>query len=327
VCLIDVTSATGDGDAVMARNSDAYPPWLFGYFHEPSMTWRFYASTNGYESLWDYANGVIMGKVAASSWQWLEWGHKNGWNYLSVDGKVQPPFYSASVLPAGSGDVSVGLTRCRWTTRYMYFGQDELYINSAKCLHTADFDPPNAEISIYKDEDYWGNLAQDKTGTDITDDVIITPTYGTEAVSAVLTNNASDGYISYQQRGIGVYFDGTQDAKVEYTAGVNADGYKSVTINQKYQHDTADGLAKIAAILANRQTKRTDLMSVGFYGHRSHYLMACALYVDVGDLVRIQNARTGIDGYYYIQQRELTIKISGLVDCRWTVVQDFEHGD
>jgi len=232
VCLIDITSATGDGDAVMARHSGAYPPWLFGYFDEPSMTWRFYASTNG--SSWDYANGVIMGKVAASSWQWLEWGHKNGWNYLSVNGKVQPPFYSASVLPAGSGDVSVGLTR---TSRYMYFGQDEVYINNAKCLHTADFDPPNAEISIYKDEDYWGNLAQDKTGTDITDDVIITPTYGTEAVSAVLTNNASDGYISYQQRGIGVYFDGTQDAEVEYSAGVNADGDTRQPPDQAHRFD------------------------------------------------------------------------------------------
>jgi hypothetical protein len=53
--------------------------------------------------------------------------------------------------------------------------------------------------------------------------------------------------------------------------------------------------------------------------------MAAGLYCDVGDLVQISHAPSGIDGYFYIQAVEKKLYGNNRLDYKWTLVQDFTH--
>jgi len=136
VAPMDV-SLGGNVKAVLARNNNLFPPWLFGLFDYPTGELRLYASTNGTSN--DYANGKKMGKASASKWSWLEWGRASGWNYISQNGEIVEKWYNASAFPAGAGAIHVGLTR---VGQYMFVAVDELYINKGECLHTGNFTPP-----------------------------------------------------------------------------------------------------------------------------------------------------------------------------------------
>lgn len=308
------------GDATMVRDvSSSYPPFLLGYSDGTNLF--AYFSSNG--SSWDIGNARNMGIISLSKWIYYEVGRKDGWFFLSAGGQITDTWYSPLPFAASLGNFSVGLI---FGGAYTYMGIDEFFVHKGKCLHTSNFTPPTIQKSIYLDEDYWGNTAQNRTGTDLTSGITITPTFGTEAVSLLIANaSGSNGFVFCQIRGLGVYFNSPDEATASNAASIAAKGYLSVTLEQKYQQSSVTGLAKATTIVSQRATPRTDLLNISFWGNRSHAYMAAALYYDVGDLVQISNTQANVDGYYYIQAVSKKIIGGGNLYCTWTLLQDFLH--
>jgi hypothetical protein len=305
------------GDASITRDvSSAYPPWLMGYSDGTNLYAKF--SFNGSS----FGLSLDMGRIATEWVNFRVCRHGNWW-YAFSNGVETDRQYNTGTLPASTGTVAIGL----WNTSvYAYFSMDALRIYKGNAISTQPFTPEKVEPSIYLQEHYWGNTAQDRSQTDITSDIVITPTFGTEAATAVITNNnASAGFVKLDIYGKGVYFDAPIDDAAENSASISAYGYREKSINQKYQHDLTAGMAKATTIVSNRATSRTDLLSVKFIGNRSSYLMRAALYCQTGSLVRIALARAGVSGYYYIQGWNISIRPGKIVECEWTLCQDFTH--
>lgn len=318
-CVIDKAS----GDALFTRSyTTAYPPWVIGVSDGSNLYAKL--SFNGSS----YGLTLDMGRINASKWQFYRLcGDGTGWHYAYTGTTGKPKLissgFSASAFPdlGAAGTLMLGL----WNTNvYAYCGLDVVRVYKGKCL--GDEAIPEIEPGVYLEQDYEGNTDNSFAGTDVTSDITVTPSYGTEAVEVLIENaNASDAYVNYQQRGIGIFFYGQQSAEAAYTAGINADGYKSVTIDQKCQHTTDSGLAAITTILATRQNKRTDLLGLSFFANQSSYFMRAALYIDVGGLVQVELDRAGVNGYYYIQERTLEVGAGNLLTCKWRFCQDFTH--
>jgi hypothetical protein len=305
------------GDATMTRaETSAWPPWLLGYSDGDYLYAKF--SFDGAS----FGLSLNMGRLSAD-WNHYRVCRRGNWWYAFSNGVETDRQYNTGTLPSSTGTVAVGIWN---TSTYTYTGIDALRIYKGNHISTQPFTPEKVEPSIYLDEHYWGNTAQDRSATDITSDATIAVTYGTEAAEATLTNgNASDGFIKLDIWGKGVYFDAPIDDAVENSASINTHGYREKSINQKYQHDLTAGLAKATTIVTNRATSRTDLLSVKFTANRSSYLMRSALYCQTGSLVQLAFSRAGVSGHYYIQGWKLEYGPRGIIDCEWTLCQDFEH--
>lgn len=173
--------------------------------------------------------------------------------------------------------------------------------------------------------DYTFNTSEDGTGTDITANLTVTATYGTEGVTYSLVNTStSSGYVTkLQARGYGVYTYNPVETIRKNSASYNEYGYKSETLEQMYQQSVVAGKVEADKVLNMERQPRTKLNSVEFCANRSTTLMMMALALDVGDLVHIKEDRTGTDGYFYIQGVEMRIKRGGILVATWIVTQAF----
>lgn len=309
--------------ATLARDAtSSYPPFLLGYLNAATKNMEIYMSSNG--SSWNIANGVSMGQVKASRWTHYEISRDaNGWFYAFVDGKLVSTWHSALAFPANANPLSVGRTQ---NVNYAYMGIDELYIYKGKCLHTKDFTPPQIEKTIYLTEDYWANTAQNRTGTNLTSNIAVTPSYGTEAVTLTVVNSGAAGYVYCQVRGLGVYRYDTDEKIAQDAISIAARGYRNpLTLNQPYQQSADAGLTKMQTVITNEAPVQTELISVSFSANRSHAYMVAALVCDVGDLVQISHADSGLDYYYYIQYVEKRVSAANMLDVTWYVRRDYTH--
>ena len=167
--------------------------------------------------------------------------------------------------------------------------------------------------------DYLMNAQSDGGGADLSADLTISATYGTEGVTYSLTNdNANIGYITHlQARGIGVYsYSPIQDIK-ENAASILEHGYHMQFLDQKYKQDLLLGSLMGEAISYKERNPRVDLSKVNLIANRSANLMNALLNIDIGDLVHIKEDESGIDGYYYIQGISFSIKPGGIIDYSW----------
>jgi len=189
----------------------------------------------------------------------------------------------------------------------------------------------NAESStmiapvINTDYKMWTN--QDGTGTDITANLTIVAVYGTEGVTYTLTNGSIyTGWVTnpkLQARGYGIYSYNPIESAQESAASYNEYGYQSATLHQQYQRELTSGILEAQKILEAEKQPRTVLRKINLNANRSGQMMQAFLNLDVGDLVRIKEDQTGIDGYYYIQGVEFSILPGGVIMFSWIVRQSF----
>ena len=163
------------------------------------------------------------------------------------------------------------------------------------------------------------------TGTDITPNLTIVAVYGTEGVAYTLTNGSIyTGYITtLQARGYGIFSYNPIEASQESAASYNEYGYQSETLHQQYQRELTSGILEGQKILEAEKQPRTVLRKVSANANRSASMMQAFLNLDVGDLVRIKENQTGIDGHYYIQGVEFAILPGGVIMFSWFVKQAF----
>ena len=187
-----------NNDSVDRDYSAAYSPFRLGVADGTTM--KAYFSSNG--SSWDIGDGRDMGPVKVREWTHYKICRRDGMFYIFVDSKLTDSWYSAASIKTTSNPLAIA----RSYNGYCYTAIDDFYVIKGRAENTTDFDLPRIQKSINLDEDYWGNTAQDRTGTDITSDITVTATYGTEAATFVIENdNASAGFVYVQARGLGIF--------------------------------------------------------------------------------------------------------------------------
>jgi len=173
--------------------------------------------------------------------------------------------------------------------------------------------------------DYTANTLADGTGTNITATLTVTPVYGTEGVTYTLYNGSVyAGYVTkLQARGFGVYDYDKTETTAENVASWQEHGFESETVHQKYQRELTRGKIEAEKILDRYKQPHTTINRVSYVANRTHALMAAFLTIDVGDLVEIKEGKTGVDGWYYVQAVDFTIKPGGAIFYSWRLRQHF----
>lgn len=169
------------------------------------------------------------------------------------------------------------------------------------------------------DTDYTMNTLADGTGTDITDDLSVTVTYGTNSASYTLKNNsASDGYITkLQARGKGIY---TYDP-VEYissdAASEAAVGVYNKSLDLKYQDDANAAQQFADYIRFNYSQIGMVPETVTIAANLSSLHMWAFLQLEIGASVYVNETVTGIADYYLINGYSFNISQNGHVIFTW----------
>lgn len=223
-----------------------------------------------------------------------------------VDGSATVLFSLASPMPIGSGETI------------------EFRGNYADPSGGADVSGKDMVTPVINtDYKVWTN--SDGTGTDITANLTITATYGTEGVSYSLYNgSAYAGWITtLQARGIGIYTYNPIEYACQDTTSINDYGYRWATLHQKYQQRLTMGMPVINAILEQEKQPRTKLNKIKLSANRSDELMMAFLNIHIGDLIEIKEDQPGIDGYYFLQGVEFEIRPGGKIVCFSWIVKEF----
>ena len=176
--------------------------------------------------------------------------------------------------------------------------------------------------------DYLFNTLENGTGSNITADLTVTATYGSESVTYSITNgNAAQGYVTFlQARGKGIYNYNSISYKVEDDASCNEHGVVSRNINQPYQVTLAHATIKAESIVMREKQPRTVLDTVYFTANNSNKLMNAFLNIDVGDVVEVKESQTGVDGQYWVNGIEYGLVDGKIVEVRWFVKEKLVVG-
>jgi len=176
--------------------------------------------------------------------------------------------------------------------------------------------------------DYLFNTLENGTGSNITADLTVTATYGSESVTYSITNgNTAQGYVTFlQARGKGIYNYDSISYKAEDDASCNEHGVVSRNINQPYQVTLAHATTKAESIVMREKQPRTVLDTVYFTANNSNKLMNAFLNIDVGDVVEIKESQTGVDGQYWVNGIEYGLVDGKIVEVRWFVKEKLVVG-
>ena len=305
--------------AMIARTSNQYAPWVLGYNNGTAI--EIYMSSNG--SSWDIASAKEWGPLKRNGWTHYEiCRDDNGWFYAFADGQLTDTWYSSLGFPNTTGSLSVAL----WNSTYLFAGMDELYIVKDKALHKKDFTPPARNLSHLLEGDYLLNSSENGTGTDLSSSLTIAVDYYSNYADYTEIKNTSEtdgNLIHLQARGRGVYpYDSIETIVKDDTSIIN---YRSnpVRIDQPYQQTLTPGETWATTIVTDEKDPQTKLLGISFYANKSATNMLRFLQCGNGDLIRVIYDVMGIDGYYYIQNRDVKIN-SGLAYVTWGLVKGLE---
>jgi hypothetical protein len=168
--------------------------------------------------------------------------------------------------------------------------------------------------------DYTANTAADGSGTNLTANLTVTPTFGANSTDYVLANGS--GSLMYvtklQQRGRGLYDYDPVETRATDSGSITAYGENELRLDLPYQSDanTADAIG--AYIVGAWKTPAAVEAEVEILGNKSAAFMAYALDGEVGQALQVIETATGIANAYRIQSVALFITGRGrIISARW----------
>lgn len=162
-------------------------------------------------------------------------------------------------------------------------------------------------VTPVKDTDYWMDSVSGSNSKDLSDDLTVTVTFGTEGAEYSLQNTgATDGYVYLQFRGRGIYVYDSVTKVFKDDTSIDTHGTHSLSLDLKYQNDpiVADAFGNI--ILNHYKNPSSHAKSVTFYTSTDE-LVSVFLQADCGSKVTITEEQTGIDEDYFINGWEFEI--------------------
>lgn len=185
-----------------------------------------------------------------------------------------------------------------------------------KALNVAGFDMQPPE----KDVDYSFNALKGGNGTNLSDDLGVTPVYGSSEVYVTFTNHRSSGgwVIAYQARGYGLYAYDTvsfvaEDVTVEF-------GAETLELDMPYQVDPIKAKVFSEYYLGEYGRAVGGLQWVDLVANISDKHMMAFLEKEPGDRVGLQEAVTGIWHDFIINGCEWAQQ-TDVIHFRWYVMR------
>jgi len=168
--------------------------------------------------------------------------------------------------------------------------------------------------------DYLMFANEDGTGTDLSANIIITPSFSSDGAKYTVVNTGSAGYITFfQQRGYGLRRYNPIDVLAEDAASKETFGPKSLTVHQTYQQSTDMATVEAAKIVDIEKDPRTVVLKAYFNANESDEKMKSFLHIDIGSLVRIQCTKPPIDDNFFVQGLKWKITPGGIITFSWIV--------
>ena len=168
--------------------------------------------------------------------------------------------------------------------------------------------------------DFLANTLAAGGGTDFTSDIVVTPVYGTEGFTHLVTNTGShSGYIiKFNCRGKGVYKYNPISAMPTDATSINTYGYESESLDQVYKVDYGSGATFANSIIEDYKNPNTLLTSITMCANNTNNSMYAFLLGDVGQLYNIIIPEAGINGRYYIEGVSFDMQ-NGVIMFKWIV--------
>ena len=166
--------------------------------------------------------------------------------------------------------------------------------------------------------DYKMYANQDGTGTDLTANLIITPTFSSEGATLLFSNTGAAGYTTFLQlRGYGIYpYDPVEIVALDPSSR-DIYGKRPLSIRQVYQQNIEGATREANLILDTEKDPRNVMVQAFFAANQSDQLMKTFLHVDIGSLTQIQCTKPAIDAYYFIQGLRFKITPGGVITFSW----------
>ncbi|MFA6270325.1 MAG: hypothetical protein WC657_03895 [Candidatus Paceibacterota bacterium] len=155
-------------------------------------------------------------------------------------------------------------------------------------------------VTPVADTDYWMDSVSGSDSKDLTADLDVTVTFGTEGAEYSLENTgASTGYVYLQFRGRGIYTYDSVTKIFKDDTSIDKHGTHTLTLDLKYQNDPAKADEYGTTLLARYKNPTSSAKSVTFYG-KTDDLVAVFLRGDCGSRIRVSEDQTGINEDYFI---------------------------
>jgi hypothetical protein len=160
----------------------------------------------------------------------------------------------------------------------------------------------------------------DETGADLTSDLQVNYTFGSEGITFNSITNAggSNGWVTHLiAEGLGTYFYDPIDYIHSVTGSIQDIGTHYMMIDQKYQDQIETGKG-IVDILADREgiVPRTRIKKMYFNANTNPDNMFAFLYLDIGDRIPLtfRGQTSEISADYVITRKEFDIQLGGTIN-------------
>jgi hypothetical protein len=163
--------------------------------------------------------------------------------------------------------------------------------------------------------DYYFNSAADGLGTDLSANLTMTPSPGSEGVRYVVSATVS-GFFWAQARGFGIYDYDPVTVEQRDAASVTTYGENPIDLDLAYQGDPSFGKGVGVYLLPYFKDSATIVPSVTFLANYSSTHMLHALAREPGDVVTIAETTTGVNKLFRIMFVYLVFR-NKLIYCTW----------
>lgn len=162
-------------------------------------------------------------------------------------------------------------------------------------------------VTPVADTDYWMDSVSGSNAKDLTADLTVTPTFGTEGAEYSLANGgASTGYVYLQFRGRGIYTYDSVTKVFKDDTSIDTHGTHTLSLDLKYQNDPVVADTFGGVVLARYKDPSSQAKSVTFLT-KTDELVSVFLQVDCGSKVTITEDQTGVNEDYFINGWEFEI--------------------
>jgi hypothetical protein len=162
----------------------------------------------------------------------------------------------------------------------------------------------------------------DGSGTDLTDNLSITPTFGSEAFTYEITNNDVAGYITLlTAEAKAIYIDEPIEYVTQDDVSIATYDYRTLTIDQPYQTDLSAGSATAFLVVNREKEPRTVVNKIILLANQDVNSLVAFLTMDIGDLIKVIEEKANVNASYYIYRIGYKISLSGIIEY-WFGVQD-----
>jgi hypothetical protein len=164
------------------------------------------------------------------------------------------------------------------------------------------------------------NSKKDGSGTNLSANITLTPTVGTESGSYIVSNSGAKGWLrTFTIQGYGIYRTDPVEVLVEDTDSQDDYGVNQTRIDQKYQDQIESGINEANKILDDEKEPRNVVDKISYLVNSSQENFNSFMYLDIGDMINVKEDKPASDAYYYIQGQKFKIELGGIIMCDYVI--------